>query len=231
MKFILFDLDATLLPMDQDAFVEAYFAALTKKLVSSGYDKGSAMDAVWNGVVDMMKNDGQRTNEEAFWAKFESILGEKTQKDIRVFDEFYEKDFDNIKAFCGFNPSASKVVRGLKERGYRVVLATNPVFPFIATRKRIEWAGLSVEDFEYVTTYENSTYAKPHVNYYKEVLKAIGAEASDCLMVGNDTRDDMVASELGMKVFLVTDCLINKENKDISAYPNGTLSDVLDFVK
>lgn len=231
MKFILFDLDATLLPMDQDAFVKAYFEALTKKLVSSGYDQKSAIDTVWNGVIDMMRNDGQKTNEEAFWKRFTSIYGEKTQKDMLVFDEFYDKDFDSIRALCGFNSSASAVVRELKSRGYRVVLATNPVFPFVATKKRIEWAGLSVDDFEYITTYENSTYAKPHVNYYKEVLKAVGADASECLMVGNDTRDDMVAAELGMKVFLVTDCLINKENKDISVYPNGHLSDVLNFVK
>lgn len=231
MKFILFDLDATLLPMDQDAFVEAYFKALTKKLVSAGYDQKIAMGAVWNGVLDMMRNDGQKTNEEAFWERFASVYRERTQEDMLVFDEFYDKDFDKIRTLCGFEPSASVVVRELKERGYRVVLATNPVFPFVATKKRIEWAGLSADDFEYITTYENSTYSKPHVNYYKEVLKAIGADASECLMVGNDTRDDMVAAELGMKVFLVTDHLINKENKDISVYPRGCLSDVLKFIK
>ena len=90
---------------------------------------------------------------------------------------------------------------------------------------------LSADDFEYITTYENSTYAKPHINYYKEILATIGAEASDCLMVGNDTRDDMVAESLGMKVFLATKCLINKENKDISVYPSGELNDLVEFIK
>lgn len=32
------------------------------------------------------------------------------------------------------------------------------------------------------------------------------------LMVGNDVRDDMSAADVGMKVFLLTDCLINKKN-------------------
>ena len=231
VKVVLFDLDATLLPMDQDAFVTAYFETLTKKLVSCGYDRKVAMDAVWNGVVDMMKDDGQRTNEEAFWNRFESIYGKISQKDLLVFDEFYDNDFDSIRELCGFDPSASKVVRELKNKGYRVVLATNPVFPFVATKKRIEWAGLSACDFEYITTYENSTYSKPHVNYYTEILKAIGADASECLMVGNDTRDDMVAESLGMKVFLATKCLINKENKDISVYPRGDLEDLVEFIK
>ena len=32
IKYVLFDLDGTLLPMDQDVFVRAYFGALAKKL-------------------------------------------------------------------------------------------------------------------------------------------------------------------------------------------------------
>ena len=50
-------------------------------------------------------------------------------------------------------------------------------------------------------------------------------------MVGNDTRDDMIASELGMKVYLVTDYLINKENKDIDLYPHGSLEQFKEYAK
>lgn len=46
-------------------------------------------------------------------------------------------------------------------------------------------------------------------------------------MVGNDVTEDMVASETGMQVFLLTDCLINKERKDISVYPRGSLLTLL----
>ena len=42
-----------------------------------------------------------------------------------------------------------------------------------------------------------------------------------CLMVGNDVGEDMVAEVLGMQVFLLTDCMINKQNVDISRYPHG----------
>ena len=31
----------------------------------------------------------------------------------------------------------------------------------------------------------------------------------------------MIAKQLGMQVFLLTDCLINKAGEDISRYPNG----------
>lgn len=33
------------------------------------------------------------------------------------------------------------------------------------------------------------------------------------------------------KVFLVTDCLINKEKMDISIYPHGTFSDLLKYLQ
>ena len=35
---ILFDLDGTLLPMDQNTFVKAYFGGLAKRLAPYGYD-------------------------------------------------------------------------------------------------------------------------------------------------------------------------------------------------
>ena len=53
----------------------------------------------------------------------------------------------------------------------------------------------------------------------------------ECLMVGNDVSEDMIAETLGMKVFLLTDCLINKENKDISLYPHGGFEELLAFIE
>ena len=38
IKTVLFDLDGTLLPMDQDNFVKAYFKNLAIKLAPHGYD-------------------------------------------------------------------------------------------------------------------------------------------------------------------------------------------------
>ena len=50
-------------------------------------------------------------------------------------------------------------------------------------------------------------------------------------MVGNDVGDDMVAQELGMKVFLLTDCLINKHNVDISVYPHGSFEELMEYIR
>ena len=123
------------------------------------------------------------------------------------------------------------IVGWLKEKGIRVVLATNPLFPSIATENRIRWAGLQPEDFEYFTTFENSHYCKPNLDYYQEILEKRSLKPEECLMVGNDVGEDMITEQLGMKTFLLTDCLINKENKDISQYPNGGFAELDAYLK
>ena len=228
---VLFDLDGTLLPMDNDAFTKSYFKLLAAKLAPYGYESKQLVDAVWAGTAAMVKNDGKSSNEEKFWQKFSEIYGEKATTDKPIFDEFYEKEFQKAKSVCGYNPKAAETVRKVKEMGLRTVLATNPIFPHNATESRIHWAGLEPEDFELYTTYENTGFCKPNPDYYKDIIKRIGVNANECLMVGNDVTEDMVAKTIGMKVFLLTDCLINRSGKDISEYPNGDFDRLIDFIK
>ena len=49
-------------------------------------------------------------------------------------------------------------------------------------------------------------------------------------MVGNDVEEDMVAESLGMKVFLLDKCLINKKEKDVSVYPRGDHDSLMNFI-
>ena len=48
-------------------------------------------------------------------------------------------------------------------------------------------------------------------------------------MVGNDTGEDMVAKNTGMKVFLLTDCLINKTDSPEN-YPHGSFPELMKFI-
>ena len=192
---ILFDLDGTLLPMDQEAFTTGYFKLLAKKLAPYGYEPKSLVDAIWAGTAAMVKNDGSCTNEQAFWKKFAAIYGEeKCQSDQGLFEDFYANEFNAARDICGFNPASVETVHKLKECGYRVALATNPIFPHMATENRIRWAGLVPEDFEIYTTYEASTFCKPNPAYYLEVARTLGVKPEECLMVGNDADEDMAAA-------------------------------------
>lgn len=231
IKAVLFDLDGTLLPMDQDAFIKAYLGGMAKKLAPHGYNPDELVKAVYAGMKTMTINDGSNTNEVAFWNAFTGILGDKVREDMPIFDDFYRNEFQEVKNICGFLPEAATTVCKLKEMGYRVALATTPMFPSIATESRIRWAGMEPEDFEIFTTYENYHFCKPSLGYYKEVIEKLGVKAEECLMVGNDVGEDMVTEELGMKVFLMPADLINKVGKDISQYPQGNFSDLLAYIK
>ena len=227
---VLFDLDGTLLPMDQDVFIKAYFGGLAKRLAPIGYEPQKLIEAVWKGTAAMVKNNGSMRNEEAFWQTFTAIYGERVRADIPHFDAFYREDFDKVAASCGYTPEANNVIKMLKAKGICTVLATNPIFPSIATEKRMKWAGLDQNDFALFTTYENSLYCKPNPAYYKDILHTLNLSAAECIMVGNDVGEDMIAETLGMKVFLLTDCIINKQNIDISRYPHGSFAELTAFL-
>lgn len=230
-KAILFDLDGTLLPMDQEVFVRDYLGRMAAFLAPHGYDPQSLIKAVWAGTGAMVKNDGKALNEDVFWQVFNSVVGRDARQDLALFEEFYRTEFQKAKDSCGFNPAAVEAIRQIKDMGYRLILATNPLFPAIATHSRARWAGLNPEDFELVTTYENSRFCKPNPDYYREILGKIALDGSQCLMVGNDVGEDMVAQKLGMKTFLLTDCLINKTAEDITQYPHGSFPELLHYIR
>ena len=231
IKAVLFDLDGTLLPMDFDVYLKDYFVRMATKMAANGYDDKLLMKGIYAGMHAMINNDGSCTNEQALWNEMINVFGEKIKEDESLFDEYYRKEFQEVKNVCGFNPKAAETVRAIKKMGYRVILATNPMYPSIATESRIRWAGLKPEDFEHFTTYEDYSSCKPNTKYYEEVLEKMGLAPEECLMVGNDVEEDMIAETLGMKVFLLPADIINKYNKDISGYPQGDLTDLLAFVE
>lgn len=231
MKYqaVLFDLDGTLLPMDQEKFVKTYFGLLVQKVAPLGYDPKQLVNSIWKGTYAMIQNDGSCINYDRFWEVFESIYGKEKLKDKVIFDSFYEKEFQQAQTACGFNALSKQVVEKCKGVG-KLVLATNPIFPAVATHSRIRWAGLDPQDFAFITTYENSTFCKPNPQYYQELMDKLDLDPKQCLMIGNDVQEDMVSMELGMDTYLVTDCLINSQNKDLSGYRQGTMEDLLEFV-
>ena len=230
IKAILFDLDGTLLPMDQNVFVKAYFGGLCKGLAPHGYAPDKLVDAIWKGTAAMVKNSGEKTNEEVFWDAFAAIFGERVREDLPQFDAFYREDFDKVQDSCGYDARAKAVIDAVRAKDLRIALATNPIFPAVATESRIRWAGLDRNDFELYTTYENSRYCKPNPDYYRAILSKMNLSPEECVMVGNDVGEDMIAGTLGMQVFLLTDCMINKNNEDISAYPHGGFDDLIAYI-
>lgn len=230
MKAILFDLDGTLLPMDQDLMIKDYMKRLAGFMAAYGYEPETFSKAIWNCTGAMVKNEGLETNEAVFWKHYCAFSGKERMDEEPVILDFYYNDFQLVQNSCGFDHRAGELIRKLKQDGYILILATNPLFPAVATNSRIRWAGLSPEDFVLITSYENSSFAKPNPDYYREILSKQGLKPDECMMVGNDVEEDMIAGTLGMKTFLLTDCLINKYDRDISCYRHGSFPDLMDYI-
>lgn len=230
MNTVLFDLDGTLLPINQYDFFHGYMHEISKKFVKFGIEPEKLMNALQAGTKAMIQNDGHQTNETRFWDVFVNLMGEEILALKPEFELFYTNEFNNVSKTAMPNPLAQQGISILKEKGYAVIAATNPVFPEIATKQRIRWAQINPDDFSLITTYENSCYGKPNLEYYRMILKKVDREASDCLMVGNDVDEDMCVSDLGMETFLLTDYLLNRNNKDLSSYRKGNFETLIDYL-
>ena len=229
---ILFDLDGTLLPMAQDAFIEAYFRELSAKFAALGLEPERSIQAVWAGTKAMLKNDGSVSNSRRFWTDFCAYYrGLETRlKYIEAeTDKFYENEFNRVQAIIPRTELPSKIISIIKSKGYTPVLATNPLFPPQALASRLSWIGLTLGDFSLHTDYHNARFCKPNSGYYMDIFSALNIKPGQCLMVGNSVAEDMCASTLGCAAYLVVDYLENPDGADYSQYPQGTFDDFFNW--
>lgn len=231
-KAVLFDMDGTLLPLDHvNAFEVTYFGGIRKALADAGRNADEGLAVLREGIGKMIRNDGSMTNEQAFWAHYSSCLGtDRARADEKIFARYYEDGFDLLREYCFPSPLAKKAVDLALGKGLRVVLATNPVFPKIAQEKRANWAGLNIADFEFITTYENTCFCKPNPEYFRNVASRLNLAPEECLMVGNDVREDTPSLAVGMKFFLMTPYLLNRDGADYSFYEQGGFEELLEYI-
>ncbi len=226
---VMFDMDGTLIPFRQDDFIKVYFGELCKKLVPLGYEPKHTVDSIWAGTKAMIKNDGSRLNSELFWEVFRS-MNEGLPDAKELCDEFYTNEFNRAKCIVKYQVDRKPLISKLREKGLKIVLATNPLFPSDGMNTRLSWVGLSPDDFDLVTHYNNCTYCKPFPGYFTEIAEKLGVKPEECVMIGNSVQDDMAAVKAGLKVFLVPEFLENPQDADYSALPQGTLEEAVEYV-
>ena len=137
IKNYLFDLDGTLLPLDEELFVKKYFELLAQKFHEIGLDPEVMIKRLWSGTKNMILNDGSKTNEDVFWDIF--LPEHEDKEEIKIaLEKFYQNEFDAVKTSTQPSHISRIVIDILKSRDKTIVLATNPIFPAVATKKRIE---------------------------------------------------------------------------------------------
>jgi FMN phosphatase YigB (HAD superfamily) len=202
MHGILFDLDGTLLDIDLGRFIPTYFSALARA-AGDRYEGVDLIAGISASTEAMTRPHPGATNRDAFYADFISRTGIDLAKDRHFFERFYEEVFPTLRHDARPRDGARRAVETARGLGLRVAIATNPIFPAAAVRHRLTWAGLSEDDVDVVTTYENMHACKPAPAYFRETAAMLDVEASDCLMVGDDRYLDLPAADVGMRTFYV----------------------------
>ena len=221
---LLFDLDDTLLNTNMDTFIPAYFKALSEALADKVAPE-LMLPALMGGTRAMMSNlDPAISLREVFDSFFFPKLGLDRSMLQLAIDQFYDEVFPSLGALTKPIPAAVTVVDWAFSQGYRVAIATNPLFPLKAIQHRLRWAGLPPERYPFalVTSYETCHFMKESVAYYPEVLAQMGWPDDPVVMIGDDIEREVKPTQAaGLPVFLVRKPGVGSMNPiDV---PQGTL--------
>jgi len=204
IEAILFDLDNTLIFFDEKEFYEAYVYKLSQRF----QDLLSLPEFAQKLMIStqlMTNNDGKQDNAKFFINDFSKGLNIDKNEVWKRFDDFYNTEFVQFKNLMKPNKEVYDIIIKLQKLRFKLVIASNPMLPEYVQQLRLNWAGLEGIKFDLITHVKNSSYCKPNLNYYKEICIKIGVNPPNCLMVGNDAFNDMIASRIGMKTFFVSD--------------------------
>jgi len=232
MTTLFFDLDGTILGMDDKEFNEQYFKGLGETMAHLVEPK-LTKKAVYQSFIAMIDQINTKTNKEKFFESYYQLTGIDESTLSTLVAPYYQERYQQLRQYTWPVESVIEAVKylkqrgyqlilatnpvfpavALKQRGYQLILATNPVFPAVATHQRVQWTGLKVEDFLTVTTYEDQYACKPNKEYFAQLTEKYDLDPKDCWMIGNDAQEDMIASELGFRTVLLTDNLIDRNTK------------------
>lgn len=204
IRAVLFDLDGTLLGNDMDRFMPVYFDRL-RRFVAPHHPPEPFLSALLSAVREAIRRpDPRRTVWERFVEAFEQETKRPMDFWMPLFDRFYAEVFPSLRALTEPRVEARLLVERARAWGLRIAIATNPVFPEIAIRQRLEWAGLEDIPFDWITTMENMRFTKPWPEYYREVADHLQVPPEACGMIGNDRKQDIEpAQQVGMQTFWV----------------------------
>lgn len=217
-KAVLFDLDGTLLPNDEKLFAEIYFATLARRFTKYGIKEKDFVDALNYGAMKMVYNDGKETNETVFINGLKEKLNIGVKEIDEVINDYYENEYREAYKALGKDIDAVKCVKLCKQKGLKVILASNPLFPKIAYLNRACYNDLKEDYFDEITSYDLYHYAKPNPEYYKEILSRHNLKVDEVIFFGNSQNHDInPASSIGIKSYLVHDhnSMSSKEMLDI----------------
>jgi len=229
---LLIDLDDTLISNDVDVFLKGYFSSLGNTLQPwvPPSKMMEAMMAATRGMIE--KKAPALTMEEQFDRVFYPMLGLEKKTLKIVIDRFYSEKFPELRELTSPQPEAIRLIEEVIQRGWNIIVATNPLFPLTAIEQRLDWAGLAPArtSFGHITSYETSHFCKPHTAYYAEILGKLTWPQHPVVMVGNSLEDDIIpADKIGLPTYWLIDDGMDDGRGPLST--SGALDGVLPWLE
>ena len=230
---LLFDIDDTLLGNNMDTFLPEYLKALSAHMAS--YADPRCLVKTLMGASDQMIANlrPDRTLEEVFDAGFYPPLGIEKNQVRGILDTFYTQEFPKLRSITQARPEAVDLVKTSLSRGYRIAIATNPLFPLTAVTQRLSWAGLSPEEisFALIPSFQTFHFAKPNPAYFAELMARLAWPERSVVMVGDDFNLDITpARQAGLATFWVTPQGFSLPENQPLPNGHGTLTGLLPWL-
>ncbi len=182
-KIILFDLDDTLLDFTGDE-KRAITKVLSDYELPCGKDVIETYYTIENWQTFEMGNVNSKT---AITTRFMHLLKLLKAKQIqKIADEYYELMLNSHKLLSG----VQKLLKGLKQEGYRLYITTNGYPEF--QRKRIKDARLE-KYFDGIFISEEIDLRKPSPSFYRYVFNRLPeSKLSNILIIGDAQTSDIL---------------------------------------
>lgn len=223
---VLFDLDDTLLNTNVETFFPAYMRALAKALPGEPSTDKFRRQLFYAESKMVTNPDPGKMLSQVFSENFYHSLGTTEEACRPILHRFYSELHPTLHNLKQPKEGARELIDWCQAHGMTLAVATNPVFPDIATRQRIQWAGLDPEEFAFYTTYNNSHFAKPSLAYYAEILGRLGWPDAPVVMIGDDLNLDLLPTEkMGFSTFWIN------SNGHQNHRPKGNLFDAKKFLQ
>ncbi len=194
IKVALLDLDNTLIQNDDISFARAFLekleafgqAHLGKNGLSAGFRAGLKRlqiarppdETISGAIIFGISNNCD-------------IPAEVVEQGLRTF---YTELYPALSIYCTPQQGAEELIHLLKEQGYRIAIATNPIYPLSAVQMRLRAGNLPIH-YDFITHADNMHYAKPNPAYYAELIARLGVEPDEAVMIGDRLDNDIQAAQ------------------------------------